>query len=268
MTAARRNTSNPFPALLQHHWLERKRQNADFSLRKFATLLDLDPTALSRLMKGERKPTAETLHHICERLMISPAELAEMGITTGRRGRSTKRSQEGEGSDTTYHPLSQDTFEAMSNWYYFAILEAAYLDDFNPSPKWLAQRLGISEMEVKIALQTMQRLGLIQLQPDGSWTEKSQHMTNIEPEVTTPARRKLQKQLLERSIAALETVPLAKRDHTSMTFAVDSTTLAEARERIKEFRRDMNRLMQKSNTRDEIYQLTISLFPETQDTFK
>lgn len=259
-------SSSKLQAVLQQAWLERKRMRPDYSLRKFAEFLDVDATALSRIIKGERKPTPETLVKICDRLAMNPSEMAQLESTAGNRGRPTKNKKEikpATSEPADYQLLDNDTFEAMSNWYYYGILESAYLDDFKADPKWLARRLDISEMEAKIAINTLQRLNMIQIDADGKWHDTYDHVTNIVPNVSDASRRKLQKQLLEKAIIALETVPIEKRDQTSMTFAVDSHTLAAAKERIKQFRRDMNQLMQQSKNRDEVYQLTVSLFPIT-----
>ena len=59
---------------------------------------------------------------------------------------------------------------------------------------------------------------------------------------------------------------MERRDQTSMTMAIDTKLLPQAKEKIKKFRRDMDRLLQSSDTKDEVYHLSVSLYPVTKTT--
>ena len=48
--------------------------------------------------------------------------------------------------------FSQDVFSYMSDWYHLAILELTFVKGFKSEAKWMSRRLGISEAEVKPAV--------------------------------------------------------------------------------------------------------------------
>jgi len=254
-----------FSMLLEREWLSRRQGGLDFSLRKFAEFLDVDPTALSRLLNGSRQPTMETFRKIVDRLGLSASEVRRYGKTIkGRRGRPTRSETPSPPAPPDYHELDQDVFAAISSWYYAAILEATRLDDFKPDTAWLAKHLGLSPLEVKIAVAKLQKLDLLRIAADGSWICVFDHVSNIHSRYSTSeARRTFQKQLLAKAAFAIDEYPVERREQSSITFAVDSTLLPAAKELIKKFRRELNQLMQASDNRDHVYQLTVSLFPLT-----
>lgn len=257
-----------FSKYLRSDWQLRRQEDHSFSLRKYARLLGIDATALSRIVKGERRVTIDTFLRIAAKLQMSAQQIEffQRGLT-GQRGRPPAEARAGRVADpsgqTHYELLEEEVSEALSHWYLTAILETAYLDDFVPDPRWIARRLGISELEVKIGLKQLLSLGLIEMRPEGGWTEKFGHFTNINGKFTSAAKRSLQKELLRKALEAVDSVDFDRRDQTSLTFAVDAELLGEARELITRFRRDLNQLMQKTPVRDQVYQLTVSLFPLT-----
>lgn len=82
--------------------------------------------------------------------------------------------------------------------------------------------------------------------------------------MTSKAHREHQKQILEGAIDALENTSIEVRSQSSMTIAIDTNNLDAAKELIKNFRREMGRLLSSSSQLDEVYQLSISLYPLTE----
>jgi uncharacterized protein (TIGR02147 family) len=74
----------------------------------------------------------------------------------------------------------------------------------------------------------------------------------------------MQKQILTQALVALEEVPIEKRDQTSMTMAIDSSLIPEAKLRITRFRRELSSFLENGKKKDQVYQLALSLFPLTQ----
>jgi len=89
-------------------------------------------------------------------------------------------------------------------------------------------------------------------------------MTTVANDYTHAAFRRLQRQVLEKALDALEEIPYKKRDQTSLTMAIDSKKVPQAREKIKKFRRSLCEFLRGTNSFDEVYQMSISLYPLTQ----
>ena len=157
-----------------------------------------------------------------------------------------------------------DSFQVISDWYHFAILEIISLPPYSDGdPKAIARALGLTHAEITAALERLQRLKLLARQPNGRLSNISGNNSTLGGPDSAPALRSLQRSILQKAILALEEIPVEVRDQSSMTMAVDSKRLPEARAAIKSFRRKLSEILQSSKTRDAVYHLGISLYPVT-----
>lgn len=245
-----------FRQLLQSELIRRTRANPKYSLRAFARFLEIQPDYLSKLLLGRRAMTARTIHRLGLRLGLKPQDLEKF---------DSKISRKHQEQIAVYQSLLSDQFQLISDWYHFAILELVHVKGFKPEAKWIARALGITVTEVHSAIERLQRLDFLEITPSGKWKIlDSGKSTTIGQELTSAALRKMQRQILEKAIDALEIVSPKERDQSSMTMAIDSTRLAEAKRRILKFRRELSDYLEAGSKRDEVYQISISLFPLTQ----
>lgn len=172
-----------------------------------------------------------------------------------------------------HQSLALDTFNVIADWYHDAILELTHIKNFKPDIKWIADCLGISPNEVRVAKERLERLDLLEVS-DGRWIDLSRNnTTNSSNDLTSAALRKLQKKILELSAEALMDLPRTERDHTSITVAMDSSDLNEVKKRIKNFRFELAAFIERKGAKaDSVYQFAFSAFPltriETQDKNK
>lgn len=247
-------TSWDFRFFLQDELLRRCRKNPSYSMRSFARVLKLDSSALSKILNGKRGISKRMLKRVGESLGLSPQEMARFRPTHGNRAVENTRQR-------TFELLSLDTFQFISNWYYYGILSLIDVKGFTANPKWIANAIGITISEAKIAVERLERLGLLEIQEDGTWLTRKKDLTTVGHEYTAPAFRTLQKQVLEKALEALEECPMEQRDQSSMTMAIDASRLPQAKERIKKFRRDLCSFLQTSGKLDQVYQMSVSLYP-------
>jgi uncharacterized protein (TIGR02147 family) len=154
--------------------------------------------------------------------------------------------------------ISADAFRVIGDWYHYAILLLAETEGFKADPRWIASRLGVSQIEAKFALQRLQELKLLQ-KTGGKWRFVDQEITTEDKSLTTPALKRRQKQVLEKAIEALENDPIEKRSMTGMTMAIDPEKIPEAKKLISEFNRKMSKFLE-CGKKSEVYELQISLF--------
>ncbi|MBL6991572.1 MAG: TIGR02147 family protein [Bacteriovoracaceae bacterium] len=242
-----------FREVLQTELLTRCKNNRAYSLRSYAKSLEIDPSVLSKILNGKRVIGEKLVKRLGSRLGLSPEEMQDL-MPSAREVSSPK--------DSEYLRLSIDSFEIMANWYHYAILELMELPHFKSDPKWVANTLGITTSEVNLARERLIRVGILEITKDGQWVELTDgKMTTIGNEFSSGAFRKLQRDILQKALDALEETPMQERDQTSMTFSIDSQKLPKAREMIKDFRRTLARFLGKSKTKDRVYHLGISLYP-------
>lgn len=230
-------------AIQKKLWLELERRcklNPRYSLRAFARYLDIEPSALSKIMRGKRVITSKTRAKFAKSLDWATPPASE--------------------KIPAYEVLDNDIFAAMGDWYYYAILELTHTKDFQANPRYVASRLGLSLSEVNSAVERLKRLGLLQITPQKQWLDTGAHLSNRSSGKSTLARRNLQKQILQQAQLALEEVPYDLRLNTSMTLAINSKRLDSAKEKIRKFLRDITTYLQEGE-RDELYQISMAMFP-------
>jgi plasmid maintenance system antidote protein VapI len=242
-----------FRLFLQSELVRRCEANEKYSLRAYARSLRIAPSALSAILNGKRPVTHKMKLRLGLSLGLSPQDLGHF------------QESKTQGHTLKFQQLALDTYAVISDWYHYAILELTHLKNFRTDPKWIAKSLGITTSEVNIAVERLQRVGLLKIEND-SWldTTPDGHATNIQGDLTSAASRKLQRQILEKSIRALDDIPIAKRDHTSMTMAINPEDLPEAKEKITRFRRELCAFFEKRGRPTQVYQLAVSLYPVTQ----
>ena len=251
MKAAKQNSNQDFRLLLQQEFVSRCRKNPAYSLRAYARALGIDASPLSGILRGKRPISAKMRQRLGASLGLSLEEIMQTRI-------DHKRAQQQE-----YQQLTLDSYSIISDWYHYAILEMIRIKEFKPSIRSVAKALNISPTETQIAIERLKRVGLLEITDQGKWIDTSANglATNISGELTSDASKKLQRQILEKAIYALENVPIHARNNTSMSFALNPEDLPAAKERIKQFRRELCAFFEKNTNPKQVYQLGIALYP-------
>jgi uncharacterized protein (TIGR02147 family) len=253
-----------FNYFLQSELLRRCRANPKYSLRAFARSLDIEASALSKVLNGKRRVTTKMFHKLSGRLALNSKEVHQFA-PEARLPRLKKVTKASVIATPAYSQISSEVFESISDWYHFAILELIGTAGFKSDAKWIASRLNITQSEAKIAVQRLKQAGFIRVQKNGKWEDASGDVSVSQDGVTSAALRRLQKQVLEKSMDALENIDISERDHSSMCMAVNSAQLAKARTMIRKFRRELCEVLKnEGGPRDSVFNLHIGLHPVTQ----
>jgi uncharacterized protein (TIGR02147 family) len=245
-----------FRLYLQGELIKRCGKNSGYSLRSFAKALQINPASLSRILSGERAVSEKMRDRLGMRLGLSPRELNSFSISSNPILDRKKKAYD-------FQQISEDSFNVISDWYHYAILELIHLKNFQPHPRWIAKTLGITTSEVSAAVERLCRLQLLKISSEKKWTSTFGNNTNISSDLKKSAYRKLQKQLLTKALEALDEIPLEIRDQSSMTMSISLKRLPEAIEKITDFRRSLCAFLEQDKERDDVYQLLISLYPLT-----
>jgi uncharacterized protein (TIGR02147 family) len=246
---------NNLRGLLQKELLNRCKKNTHYSLRAFARSLKLEPSACYKILHGKRNISKKMFAFLALNLKLSPQE--QMKILKIDEQCSFKADSEYQ----KFQTLTIEAFNIISEWYHYAILEMTKLQKFNFEPKTIARSLGLSVSEVNIAIHRLKSLGFLGLNPEGKWTDLSGNITTVGNEFTTIALRKMQVQILNKAIAAMDDIPMECRSQSSITVAIDTSALPKALAEITKFRRKMATLLEDSNLCDQVYNLSISFYP-------
>lgn len=229
-------------------------KNPKYSLRSFAKFLGLDASALHRLLNGERKVTPQIFERVSTALQFSPKEKEHFSTSEKLTNFELK------GFD--FAPTDTEVFEVISNWYHLAILELLTTKGFQQDHKWIAKRLGISVHEARQAVESLFRTGFLE-EFDGTWKLSNRHNSFAKDGFTSVARKKLQKAFLARATECIDDLNMDLRDNSGVTIAVNTSDLPKVVEAINQFRKKMAALAAGFKNPNEVYQISVALFPLT-----
>jgi uncharacterized protein (TIGR02147 family) len=159
---------------------------------------------------------------------------------------------------TTFQSLGLDSFPVISDWYHFAILELTLVEGFQSNPAWIADQLGITQIEAKAAVERLLKLDLL-LETNGKWRATGSNFANPEG-LPSDAIRKFHRQVLERAGQALEFQSAAERESSNLIIAIDESVLPKARKMIRDFTRKFDAELSRTQRKTQVYNMTVQFF--------
>ncbi len=252
-----------YRSILRGEYETRCERNPRYSLRAFARDLSVSPSRLSEVLSGRYGFSREAAAEIGKRLGWSADEVASFcDLVDSEHARSRKKRSEARSrvdvSSRKYQQLSLDSFQVISDWYHYAILELTLVHDFKSDPKWIARRLGIDPLVADGAIERLKRLDL--LEEKGGRLRATDGFTASPSGVPSDALKKFHRQLLEKTLSSIYLQSVDERELSHVVLAINSDELPEAKEEIKRFRRSFDARFSKSARKDEVYCLGVHFF--------
>lgn len=238
-------------------------KNPRYSLRAFARDLGITSSRLSEVLSGRYGFSREAARKIAEQLGWSNSEITLFCDLVDAEHARAKQSRERArdrlaATPPAYQQLSLDAFQVISDWHHYAILELVAVDGFVNKPKWIAQRLGISDHVATAAIERLKRLDL--LEEKNGRLQATDTFTATPSDVPSDALKKFHKQLLEKALTALHLQKVEERDISHLVLAVDRGQLKEAKETIRKFRRTFDARFGRGPKKNSVYCLGITFF--------
>lgn len=247
----------------------RKNKNPHYSIRAFARDLEMSPSRLSELMNNIGGGISGSLAtKMSNNLKLKPQEkkfFLDTILATSARNRqvrklASKRIEKAKKSKLLLE-LQEEQFKIISDWYHAAILELTQIDSFHKSPDWIAQTLGISEVQAKEAVTRLKKVGLIQVRSDGAW--------EIHPDAyqtfskSSLAVRKFHQQIMSMAAQSIAHDPALERECQAMIVAIPKKSLPKFSEKMRDFLRDCWEDIG-DDEKDSLYSFSVQLTPARQ----
>lgn len=232
-----------FRLWLQEEFSRRCRTNTSFSIRAFAKYLGVDSSALSQILSGKRRVSDKMMERFFTRL------------------ESRADFQNKNNKAEPYSIIQADVFAVIADWHHFAILDLTLLKGFKSDPCWIASKLDISLSQTQFAIERLKRLGML-AEKNGKLKKAKSLYSNYIEGASSSAHKEYQRQVIGKALTAIDHCPQEKKDITGITIAANSKKLAEAKEKIKAFRRELCAFMEDGEG-DSVYHLTLQLYPVT-----
>jgi uncharacterized protein (TIGR02147 family) len=262
-----------YRAYLRAYYESGKRRPAGFSFRTFSKRAGLkSPNFFKLVMDGDRNLGKDTVPKFVEALGLEGDARAffedlvafeQAGdnqeknrvferIAASRRFRTARR------IDGMFH-------DYLSHWYHPAIRELAQRADFRDDPKWLVEMLNssITPKQAAHSLELLLELGLVAKSQETGRIELRETTLTTEHEVQALGAANFHKQMMQRAMASIDTVPSALRDLAALTVCVSPKLAGEVKHRIHQFRESMTELCDTETDGKVVYQLNVQWFPLT-----
>jgi uncharacterized protein (TIGR02147 family) len=234
------------------------RRNPRYSLRSFARSLGINHSTLSQVLRGKRRLSARALEVVGKRMGLSDE-------TVHAYAENSSKTPKGKNYPEAIRRISfdLDTFQLLSVWHHHAILELIQIQKFKTDSRWIAHTLGIAVEDVNIALQRLLRLGLLEMRGPNDWIDKSVDAEIHTDDLTEQACNLMNQEILDLTADAINRIPSHHRVHRQMILAVDSRKLPRLQMLADAFMQDLRSLLSESDTKDDVYEVAISVFPVT-----
>lgn len=264
-----RDDMNYHLRLIVNEYKRRVAKNPRYSLRAYASFLNLDPSALSRILAGKQELSVKAGLSIVKRLQMSEDDGRRflLSVIEGRRRNEAARVGRLV-SSPHLRPvpayITPEVFEKIADLKAIALLELTQTEDFNSDPEWIAGRLEIDVEDAKDLIDDLLTLGLLKRE-NGRLVNMSSYLTAARCEQTKPARRRLHEQVLKKATHALKEESAEKTLFCGVTMAIDASKIELAAQRIREFLDNLSDELSTS-PRNEVYQLAVQFFPLTKQS--
>jgi uncharacterized protein (TIGR02147 family) len=245
-----------FQAKLRSQLLEAQQKNSAFSLRAFASKLQMSPSALSEILNGKRRVSQQLAEKTLILMGTEPSELAKILRLFEKRDLSISEDK----ANGSYLELKSDQFQLIAQWYHFAILSLAETKGFKATPLWIAKRLGIKVIEAEQALERLNRLGFIQWSRSQKKLKLMQGQLSTSDDVADAAVRKSHFEDLKLAEETLAKVPVEERDFSSITIAINKNKLSLAKKMIRQFQDQLSAVLE-ADTKDEVFKFSFYAIP-------
>jgi uncharacterized protein (TIGR02147 family) len=161
-------------------------------------------------------------------------------------------------------PLDKKAYDFMTCWYHPVVRELVMADDFDGTPEYVSERVRphITVAQAAKSLELLAALGFIQKTPEGRWTQVDALITTG-AELKSRALLLYHQNLLELARTRLTEISPENRDVSSLTLGILPEQLPVLKEKIREFRSEIIKLVSTNENSSEVVLLNIQLLPVT-----
>jgi uncharacterized protein (TIGR02147 family) len=263
-------TENDYRTVLRDALARRCQANPSYNMSRFARDLGLSPGRLSEIFSRRQGLSIEVGKRIGGILGLSEGETEffcdqiefEHGRSQAKRElarlRLLKRSEE-----LDKLALEVDTFQVISDWYHFAIVQLIEIPIFREDPKWIGKALNISAAEAASAVDRLLRVGILYRDDKGALNRVDETIV-VHNKVSSEAVRKFHEQVMDKAKMVLSTRPLAERTISSGMVCIRRSDFEEIRAKVRRF---SSRLLKEAEAspkdKEAVYCLSMQFFELT-----
>ena len=252
--------------ILKKELAKRKQNNVRYSLRAFARDLDLYQSKLSEIMSGKQGMSEASGKAVAQRLRLNTEEteffmlLIEHKHARSKAARDIAKVKLRKFSLLESVKMRNDLFKLISSWEHMAIMEVVQLTNAKTTSKAIAEALDVPEKKIKECINRLLKYGLL-IREDKKLKRATQQHYEWGENVPSDSIKEFHKQILQRSIQALYSTPLEKRDIRTSILSINEEDLPLVEQKIQQTSMEINKLLFKSKKKDKVYVFSCQFFP-------
>lgn len=253
---------------------ENKRVDPTFSYRKMAKEMGFtSPNYCKLLIDGERHLARRSFEKVFNALGFTRREeeyfsyLVEFARAKEPRDKNYYFAKiakfRGERSITEIKP---EQFDYLMHWYNVALRELISHRPTLTSPLEIKKQFlpDVKIDEITYAIDLLTQLGMIEETEEGYKTTVK--LLNTDGDIGSMAIRDFHRQMVGLAEDALDSVPVHKREFSSVTLSLSEAGYQRMRERIREFREEALHIACDDRGVDRVMQFNMHLFPLTRES--
>ena len=246
-------------SFIENQFKFRKQQNPAYSLRAFARDLGLDPSTLSKVLKGERNIPLSSMESVATRLNLG-AKNTEKFLSSVLQSKGFGGTSFIESYSKSVKTLKNDThFKIISEWEHLAFLNLIKVKDFKSDLNWIKDRLGISIERCKLVFNNLLQANMVEVNSQGEFSRLHPKLTTSDDILSLALKIRHREDLKKASLRLWDT-PIEERDICSVVLPINTKKIKKAKKITRKYFKEMESLLESENP-DEVYQLSVQLFP-------
>jgi uncharacterized protein (TIGR02147 family) len=256
-------TITPYIQILRQAFDDRIARNERYSLRAYARDLGMSPSALSSIFNGRKGLSSDQATKIAKKIALTETQTRFFILSVKAKHERSSQMRAtavlGLKAFEQRRALDGVTFDPISNWYFYALLELTELPDCEHKAEWFAVRLGLDLALVKRAI--------AQLIHHGHLEFKNNRFRSLAPETSAMTSKaaesfkKFHREILEKAQTSLVQDTLEDREFLSATFAFARENIDAAKKELREFQEAFARkYYDQVSPKDSVYQISMQFF--------
>lgn len=237
--------------ILEDELNKRRAKNDRYSIRAFAKYLGIQSSTLSAVLKKSRHLSFKDAETVSLKLFQDPDQSRKF-ILNYLQDKALQQQY-------NFVPDDPQNFQIIAEWEYRAVLTLMDTVDFQPSPSWIAERLGISLKKTNDVISHLVNVGLMQQESSNTWL-KTNHFSETSDDVASLAIKHSHQNELSLAREKQIEVELEEREFQSLCFAIEKKNIPKIKKQIRDFIRQLERTYETKDA-DEVYLFCSQLFP-------
>ena len=240
----------------------KKKRSPHLSVRSLAKSLDISPSYVSSIFNGKKPIPSNKLPEILQALEID--EFASLYLKNCMKNEGIPLgAMEDNDFLELYFQFDAEEFDVFKEWFYVPLMELTTLKTFIEDNFWIAEKLGISEAQVGVAIYQLKRAGFL-VSEDGQ-LKKTKKRLIYKTQRPEKVAQKYHKNMIGKTLQQFEKNDQSEYERRAIvgyTLAVNPDVLQDVVKKLKEDLLTSASIATNGNCRD-VYQLNLQFFPLT-----